>query len=73
MIIDLHAEYYLQHPQEYDEDEVWPRMDAVKQLWTGIEAMKAGVVYLDDGFNRFRLKNGASFTVGGPPMTVMIP
>ncbi len=35
----------------------------VREMWTGEEARKAGIVYLDEGVNTFTLKNGAKFTV----------
>ena len=39
----------------------------VKELWTGDEAKKAGIVYLDEGVETFTLKNGAVFTVNWCP------
>lgn len=36
----------------------------VREMWTGEEARKAGIVYLDEGTSTFTLKNGAKFTVG---------
>lgn len=36
----------------------------VRKMWTGEEARKAGIMYLDEGVNTFTLKNGAKFTVG---------
>ena len=35
----------------------------VRHLWTGEEARKAGIVYLEEGTRTFTLSNGAVFTV----------
>lgn len=35
----------------------------VREMWTGWEAKQAGIIYLGEGTRRFRLKNGAEFTV----------
>ena len=34
-----------------------------KELWTSEEARAAGLVYLEEGLNKFELKNGVAFTV----------
>ena len=34
-----------------------------KKMWTGEEAKKAGIVYLEEGIRRFSLKSGVEFTV----------
>ena len=39
----------------------------VKELWTGEELGKAGIVYLEEGVQTFELKNGARFTVRSFP------
>lgn len=40
----------------------------VREMWTGEEARKAGIVYLEEGVHTFTLKNGAKFTVSPTPM-----
>ncbi|MCJ1372841.1 hypothetical protein MMC20_004066 [Loxospora ochrophaea] len=41
----------------------------VKELWTGEELGKAGIVYLEEGVQTFELKNGARFTIYTSPYT----
>lgn len=60
--IDLHEEYYLKHSGEQPEVAMQQIKD-IEELWTGPEAREAGVVYLDEGLNTFRLKSGAVFSV----------
>ena len=60
--IDLHEEYYLKHSGE-ELDVARQQVKDIKELWTGPEARKAGVIYLDEGLNTFKLKSGAVFTV----------
>lgn len=38
-------------------------VEKAKELWMGEEARAAGLVYLEEGLNKFELKNGATFTV----------
>jgi hypothetical protein len=33
--------------------------DAIRELWTGEKARKAGIMYLDEGLHHFRVKTGA--------------
>ena len=61
--IDLHAKYYLRHSGE-EPEVAWQQIEAIKELWTGPEARNAGVIYLDEGLNTFKLRSGAQFTVG---------
>ena len=44
----------------------------IRKMWTGEEARKAGIVYLDEGVRTFELGNGARFTVsdGSPFLRV---
>lgn len=44
--------------RNYGED-----LDAVKEMWTGEKAKKAGIVYLEEGVRTFTISNGARFTV----------
>lgn len=37
----------------------------IREMWTGEEARRAGIVYLEEGVRTFELKSGAKFTVGG--------
>jgi predicted MPP superfamily phosphohydrolase len=38
-------------------------VEAVRELWTGEDARKAGIVYLDEGYRTFDLRNGAKLSV----------
>ena len=38
-------------------------LEVVREMWTGEEAKKHGLVYLEEGTNTFQLTNGAKFTV----------
>ncbi|MCJ1389565.1 hypothetical protein MMC18_002422 [Xylographa bjoerkii] len=40
-----------------------------RDMWTGEEARKAGIVYLEEGTSTFELKNGAKFTIYTSPYT----
>ena len=60
--ITLHKELYLKrlkNKHKNTPDDV----DAIRELWTGEEAKKAGIVYLEEGVRTFELGNGATFTV----------
>lgn len=37
----------------------------IREMWTGEEARRAGIVYLEEGVRTFELKSGARFTVSG--------
>lgn len=41
--------------------------DVVHEIWTGVEAKKAGVTYLTEGMHKFGLSNGAEFSVYASP------
>jgi Icc-related predicted phosphoesterase len=58
--ITLDEPYYASHTwkHEFAEDVV-----AIKAMWTGPEARKAGIVLLEENVQSFELKNGAKFTV----------
>ena len=60
--LDMHTSYWLSHSGE-ENDVAWQQINDAKELWTGQDARDAGVIYLDEGLNTFRLKNGAEFTV----------
>lgn len=40
-------------------------VEKIREMWTGQEAMKAGIVYLEEGIRTFELESGARFTVSG--------
>jgi hypothetical protein len=46
-----------------DDDEDAKQLESIREMWTGSEARKYGIVYLDEGLWTFTLKNGAQFTV----------
>ncbi|KAL6717370.1 hypothetical protein ACLMJK_005285 [Lecanora helva] len=60
--ITLHKELYLKHLKNKHRN-IPIDVDAVSELWTGNEAVGAGIVYLEEGVRTFRLSNGAKFTV----------
>lgn len=37
----------------------------IRKMWTGEEARRAGIVYLEEGVRTFELESGARFTVSG--------
>ncbi|KAL8865002.1 MAG: hypothetical protein Q9174_007126 [Haloplaca sp. 1 TL-2023] len=41
--------------------------DAIRELWTGADAQKAGIVYLEEEIRTFTLQNGATFTIFASP------
>jgi hypothetical protein len=65
--LSLDKEYWRTHHDRHfirgDERE---HEDAI-ELMTGPEAQKAGVTYLEEGINTFKLKNGAEFTIYTSP------
>ena len=59
--ITLHREFY---KDQWEEFHTKPQnVDEVKEMWTGEEARKAGIMYVEEGINTFGLSNGAKFTV----------
>jgi hypothetical protein len=68
--LSLHYEYYLNDPkarllarEQYD-----PAVaQEAREFWTGDEAKKAGVTYLEEGMHTFTTSNGAAFTVYASP------
>lgn len=58
--ITLDEPYCASHPWKSGAAEDLP---AIKQMWTGPEAQKAGIVLMYEGVQSFQLKNGAKFTV----------
>ncbi|MCJ1246322.1 hypothetical protein MMC30_003529 [Trapelia coarctata] len=66
--LTLDADYYLTHDPDYWQN-VKADVDTAKALWTSEEARTAGVVYLEEGLNKFELKNGATFTIYSSPYT----
>ena len=39
----------------------------IREMWTGDEALDAGIVYLEEGTRSFQLSNGAKFTIYSSP------
>ena len=67
--ITLDPQYYdSQHGRSKHEGE---DIEAVRDLWTGEDAKKHGLVYLEEGTAKFELKNGAKFTVRPNPQCCM--
>ncbi|KAE8144982.1 hypothetical protein BDV25DRAFT_134184 [Aspergillus avenaceus] len=58
--------------EEEEEEEEEGRVESVeevKALWTSEEAVSAGIRYLEEGMHRFKLGNGAEFSVYASPYT----
>lgn len=69
--ISLDAEYYYSqdgtlHRPRLDENPA-ERPEAIKALYTSPEARAAGIVYLEEGMQTFKLSTGAKFTVYTSP------
>lgn len=70
--ITLDAEYYsaygaMRHGANFED------IDAIKALWTGDEAKKHGIIYLEEGCRTFTLHSGARFTVASLGHHVFAP
>lgn len=67
--ITLHEEFYVwgtgkdKHVRRGGEG--MEDIKKIRKMWTGEEARKAGIVYLEEGVWTFELGNGANFTVSG--------
>ena len=60
--ITLHKDLYLETLKNKHRN-IPDDVDAIRELWTGKEARRAGIVYLEEGVKTFTLGNGARFTV----------
>ena len=60
--IDLDAPYYRMHSGELP-DVAEQHINDARNAWTSKEAQEARIIYLEEGFRTFKLKNGARFTV----------
>lgn len=60
--ITLHKDLYLERLKNKHRN-IPVDVDAVRELWTGEEAVAAGIVYLEEGVRTFRLSSGAKFSV----------
>ena len=60
--ITLHKDLYLERLKDKHRN-IPDDVDAIRELWTGEEARRAGIVYLEEGVKTFTLGNGARFTV----------
>lgn len=65
--LSLHGEYYLEtgmtrfHTQcGYEAED----LNVIRDLWTGVKAKQANIVYLEEGIRTFVLSSGARFAVG---------
>lgn len=58
--ITLDEQYYASHPWKHR-----PSQDivAIRHMYTGPEARKAGIVLMEEGIQSFELKNGVKFTL----------
>ncbi|KAL9101057.1 MAG: hypothetical protein Q9163_003649 [Psora crenata] len=67
--ITLDREYYARNGKAMHKDDVLDKkgLDEVKEMWTGAETRKAGVVYLEEGMSSHTLSNGAKFRVYSTP------
>jgi hypothetical protein len=58
--ITLDEHYYATHPWKHRTHQ---DTDAIKQMYTGPEARKAGIFLMEEGVQSFELNNGARFTL----------
>ena len=67
--ITLHEEFYVRGTGKNKHVRRGSRgmedVQKIREMWTGDEARRAGIVYLEEGVRRFELGNGARFTVSG--------
>ena len=61
--IDLDPDYYRRLHGAESSAEAEREIEQARAVWKGEEARRAGVVYLEEGFAGFSLRNGARFTV----------
>lgn len=65
--VTLDNEYYELTGKKRFHRNIGEDLDAVRDTWTGEEAKKAGIVYLEEGISTFTLRNGAKFTIYTSP------
>ncbi|KAL8707455.1 MAG: hypothetical protein Q9225_007752 [Loekoesia sp. 1 TL-2023] len=65
--ITLDEKYYNSTGKKWMHRNIGEDLDVVKDMWTGEEAKKARIVYLEEGVRTFTLKNGARFTIYTTP------
>lgn len=69
--ITLHEEFYVggTGKNKHVRRDLWGMEDVqkVREMWTGEEARRAGIVYLEEGVRTFGLRSGARFTVYSSP------
>ena len=67
--ITLHEDFYVRGTgkDKHGRRGMWGLEDVqkIREMWTGEEARRAGIVYLEEGVRMFELRSGARFTVGG--------
>lgn len=61
--INLDKVYYAKVCREKSWRGTMKDHDDAVEMWTGKDAKKAGIVYLEEGTRKFELENGATFTV----------
>lgn len=64
--ITLDEEYYRREGHEMHRLKA-ENVEEVREMWSGEETRKAGIVYLEEGVRTFELRNGARFTVSDGP------
>ena len=65
--ITLHDAFYAS-PSGYEKHgKTKEDVAAIRELWTGEQARRAGVVYVEEGMRTFELKSGVMFTVYASP------
>ncbi|KAL9599797.1 MAG: hypothetical protein Q9219_003583 [cf. Caloplaca sp. 3 TL-2023] len=65
--ITLDEKYYASTGKKLMHRNISEDLGVVKDMWTGEEAKKAGIVYLEEGVRTFTLSNGAKFTIYASP------
>ncbi|KAI4177422.1 MAG: hypothetical protein LQ343_000403 [Gyalolechia ehrenbergii] len=65
--ISLDLEYYESTGRRQFHRNTSEDLDVVRNIWTGEEAKKAGIVYLEEGIRTFTLRNEARFTIYTSP------
>ncbi|KAL8939625.1 MAG: hypothetical protein Q9216_003267 [Gyalolechia sp. 2 TL-2023] len=65
--ISLDVEYYESTGKKHFHRNMSEDLDVVRRIWTGEEAKKAGIIYLEEGIKTFALRNGARFTIYTSP------
>lgn len=70
--VTLDVDYYELTGRKRFHRNISEDLDAVRDIWSGEEAKKAGIVYLEEGIRTFMLRNGAKFTVCVPSANTIV-